>query len=185
MKISDETTQAMKRIEMMFLNDSTECEFLDTVEELTVADNTIGPFSKGRKEHLPNWVIEKLLNEGLVKIPTDHEPSMQIQKQFRVERQQTMLQNLEGSNPFLYAAVGRRLLNLQSDRTSMDPRRFEEIEKLQGLNQRLVDTRLPKLVRIAMANSLKDKRSQMTHEERWLCEQLADLLSRWREYLVG
>lgn len=174
----------MKRFEIMFLNESRECVFLKSIQEFTAADKRIGPFKKGDRAFLPNWVIERLLNDGVVEITPahSHESLRRLQNLYREEEKHRQLQDL---NPFLYAAIGRRLLSLQSDKTSMDPRRFEEIEKLQRMIPLLVETRLSKILRIAKANAFKDKKSQMTHEEQWLCEQLASLLSGWRQYIIG
>jgi hypothetical protein len=184
MKLSNEPESILKRFEMVFLNESRECVFLKPVGKLTVGDKTVGPFKKGDRTFLQNWVIEKLLNGGLVEIiPAHfHESLRRLQNLYREEEKQRQLQDF---NPSLYAAIGRRLLSLQSDKTSMDPRRFDEIEKLQRMVPLLVETRLSKILRIAKANAFRDKKSQMSHEEQWLCEQLAHLLAGWRQYIIG
>ncbi len=184
MRIVSELERMMSRFEMLFLNDSRECIFLKPVEAISLAGERVGPFKKGDRSYLPNWVIEKLLVDDRVEIAPAHahESLRRLQNLNREEEKHRQLQDF---NPFLYAAIGRKLLRLQSDKTSMDPRRFEEIEKLQNLASLLAETRLSKILTIAKARAFKDKKEQMTYEEQWLCEELTSLLSGWRQYIVG
>ena len=183
MKLSSEPETVMKRFEMMFLNESRECVFLKPMQSFNLDGREFGPFKKGDRSFLPNWAIEKLQDEEYVEITPAHahESLRRLQNLYREEEKHRQLQDF---NPFLYAAIGRRLLRLQSDKTSMDPRRFDEIEKLQRMIPLLVETRLSKLLRIAKANAFKEKRDQMTYEEQWLCEQLAALLSGRRQNVM-
>jgi len=48
----------------------------------------------------------------------------------------------------------------------------------------LVETRLSKILRVAKSGAYQEKRNQMAHEERWLCEELVDLLSGWRQNVM-
>ncbi|MHA2044920.1 MAG: hypothetical protein ACW99G_09000, partial [Candidatus Thorarchaeota archaeon] len=68
--------------------------------------------------------------------------------------------------------------------TSIDPRKYEEIEKLQRMVPFLVETRLSKILRVAKSGAYMEKRKQMAYEERWLCEELIDLLSGWRQKIL-
>lgn len=56
----------------------------------------------------------------------------------------------------------------------MDPRRYEEIERMQRMIPFLVETRLSKIIRVAKSGAYQEKRKQMTNEERWLCEEIAE-----------
>jgi hypothetical protein len=48
----------------------------------------------------------------------------------------------------------------------------------------LVETRLSKILRVAKSGAYMEKRKQMAYEERWLCEELIDLLSGWRQKIL-
>ncbi|MFW9770343.1 MAG: hypothetical protein ACFFF9_01870 [Candidatus Thorarchaeota archaeon] len=184
MKLCSEANDVMKRFDMLFLNEVRECIFQKSLPGLDVSGQKLGPFKKGDRANLPNWVIEKLLIHDVVDIaPEDAYDSVRrLQNLYREEEKQP--HKLQTFQPFLYTAFGRKLLRLQSDRTSMDPRKYEEIEKLQRMVPFLVETRLSKILRVAKSGAYQEKRKQMAYEERWLCEELIELLSGWRQNIL-
>ncbi len=184
MKLFDETKDVMKRFDMLFLNEVRECIFQKPLTEINVSGKKLGPFKNGDKANLPNWVIERLQNHDIVDLsPEDAYDSLRrLQNLYREEEKQP--HKLQTFQPFLYTALGRKLLRLQSDRTSMDPRKYEEIEKLQRMVPFLVETRLSKILRVAKSGAYQEKRKQMAYEERWLCETLIDLFSGWRQNIL-
>jgi hypothetical protein len=181
MRICIEVKEAMKRFEMLFLNEIRECIFLKPIPEFIVAGEKFGPFQKGDHLELPNWVIERLLKNEYVEIAPDdaYESLRRLQNLSRAEEKHPLA--LQSFEPFLYRAIARKTLRLQSDKTSMDPRKYEEVEKLGKITPILVETRLSKILRVAKSDAYQEKRQQMAHEERWLCEELAGLLSGWRD----
>jgi len=184
MKLSKNSKEVMKRFEMAFLNESRDCIFQENVPQITVAGGKFGPFKKGDRAHLPNWVIEKLLKYEYVDIaPEDaYESLRRLQNLYREEEKQP--HKLQTFQPFLYTAIARKTLRLQSDKTSMDPRKYDEVEKLRKMTPFLVETRLSKILRVAKSGAYQEKRNQMAHEERWLCEELVELLSGWRQNVM-
>jgi hypothetical protein len=48
----------------------------------------------------------------------------------------------------------------------------------------LVETRISKILRVAKSGGYQEKRKLMAYEERWLCEELIDLLSGWRQNIL-
>jgi len=184
MKLSKDSKEVMKRFEMAFLNESRDCIFQENVPQVTVAGEKFGPFKKGDRASLPNWVIEKLLKYEYVDItPEDaYESLRRLQNLYREEEKQP--HKLQTFQPFLYTAIARKTLRLQSDKTSMDPRKYEEVEKLRKMTPFLVETRLSKILRVAKSGAYQEKRNQMAHEERWLCEELVGLLSGWRQNVM-
>jgi len=63
MKLCMNSKDVMKRFEMSFLNESRDCIFQKNVSQINIAGEKFGPFKKGDRASLPNWVIEKLLKE--------------------------------------------------------------------------------------------------------------------------
>jgi hypothetical protein len=167
MKLCSEAKDEMNRFEMLFLNETRECIFQRPMPEITVRGTKLGPFKKDDQASFPNWIVEQLLKHDIVDIvPEDAYDSLRrLQNLYREEEKQPhMLQTFQ---PFLYTALNRKVLRLQSDRTSIDPRKYDEIEKLQRILPFLVETRLSKILR-----------------ERWLCEELINLLSGWRQNIM-
>ena len=95
-------------------------------------------------------------------------------------------QSLQTFPPLLYSALIRKLNQLQSDKTSIGPRRHDEIEKMQSMLEILVETRLSKLMRAAKPpkGANQDMRKRMALEEKWLVDELHSLLSAWREMVT-
>jgi DNA replication initiation complex subunit (GINS family) len=184
MRICKDSKETMKRFEMGFLNESRNCIFQQDVPQITIAGEKVGPFKKGNQANLPNWAIENLLKHDLVNIiPEDsYESLRRLQNLSREEEKHP--HQFQSFHPFLYTAITRKILRLQSDKTSMDPRRYEEVEKLQQVTPFLVETRLTKILRVAKSGAYQEKRNQMAHEERWLCEELVELLSGWRQNVM-
>ncbi|MFW9832513.1 MAG: hypothetical protein ACFFEK_00820 [Candidatus Thorarchaeota archaeon] len=184
MKLCSEAKDEMHRFEMLFLNETRECIFQKPLPEIIVGGSKMGPFKKGDQTSLPNWMIEQLLKQDIVDIaPEDAYDSLRrLQNLYRAEEKQP--HKLQTFQPFLYTALSRKVLRLQSDRTSIDPRRYDEIEKLQHMVPFLVETRLSKILRVAKSGAYQEKRKQMAYEERWLCEELIDLLSGWRQNIL-
>jgi hypothetical protein len=184
MKLCVDSKEAIKRYEMLFLNELRECIFLKQTPEFAVAGQKLGPFQKGDRSEIPNWAIETLLKNEYVDIaPEDaYESLRRLQNLYREEEKHP--HTFQTFQPFLYAAISRKTLRLQSDKTSMGPREYEEVEKLRKIIPFLVETRLSKILRVAKSGAYQEKRQQMAHEERWLCEELAELLSGWRQNIM-
>jgi DNA replication initiation complex subunit (GINS family) len=184
MKLCSEAKDEMNRFEMLFLNETRECIFQKPMPEIIVGGNKLGPFKKDDQVSFPNWIIEQLLKHDIVDIvPEDAYDSLRrLQNLYREEEKQP--HKLQTFQPFLYTALSRKVLRLQSDRTSIDPRKYDEIEKLQRILPFLVETRLSKILRVAKSGAYQEKRKQMAYEERWLCEELIDLLSGWRQNIM-
>jgi DNA replication initiation complex subunit (GINS family) len=184
MKLRSTAKDALDRYEMLFLNGSRECSFRKNVPEFVVSDKKYGPFKKGDRIALPNWVIEKLMNEDLAEIVAAqaHESLRQLQNIYREEEKHPF--KLQPFHPFIYAAMNRKMHRLQSDKTDIDPRKYDEVEKLKKMTPLIVETRLSKVLRVAKAGSFKERSSQMANEEKWLCKELSELLEGWRQNIT-
>jgi hypothetical protein len=183
MSKNQEAGTAVKRIQMSFLNETRGCIFLKDSAEFEYGSRKYGPFKESDTAEFPNWVLEKLLLHGLVEIAPeeDFESLRNLQNIRQVEEPGSKFQAI---HPLLYAAIKRRIELLQTDRSSLDPRLYDEIERLQRMLPTLVETRLTKILRVAKSGAYLDKRKEMTLEERWLCERLVEILSDWRKNLL-
>jgi hypothetical protein len=184
MRIGGNAEEIIERFRMLFLNESRNCLIREPIPEITIGGQKIGPYKSGERIVLPNWIIEELQTHNLVSLaPEDAYESMRrLQNLSREEERQP--HKLQSFHPFLYSAISRKMFQLQSDKTSLDPRRYEEIEKMQRIIPILIETRLSKVVRVAKSGASQNNRRQMTHEERWLCDELVGIFSTWRNKLL-
>jgi len=184
MRICVDSKDATKRFEMLFLNELRQCIFQKPTPEFTVAGQKFGPFQKDELSELPNWVIEKLLKNKYVNIDSkhDYESLQNLQKLYHEEEKNPF--KFQIFPPSLYAAIARKTLRLQGDKTSIGPQEHEDAEKLRKIISFLVETRLSKILRVASSGDYQKWGHQMAHEERWLCEELKELLSGWRQNIM-
>ena len=184
MKLRSTAKDAIDRYEMLFLNATRECIFRKDAQVITIADKKYGPFERGKRVVLPNWAIEKLQNAQLVDIaPAEaHESLRRLQNIYREEEKHPF--KLQPFHPFIYAAMNRKVHRLQSDKTDIDPRKYDEVEKLKKMTPLIVETRLSKVLRVAKAGSYKERSSQMANEEKWLCKELSEVLDGWRQNII-
>lgn len=152
---------------------------------MTIADTRIGPFSVGTQVSLPNWIIEKLVLHNYAEIDPIQEIASINNLQDIARHEEDSPHKLQTFHPLLYSAINRKKLNLQSDKSSLDPRLYDEIEKLERMLPVMLESRLTKITRVAKSGALQDKRKDMTLEERWLCEEIANLISDWRKTLFS
>ncbi|MHA2142163.1 MAG: hypothetical protein ACXADC_01405 [Candidatus Thorarchaeota archaeon] len=173
-----------ERFELQFLNETRTCVFREDVQELSIGGEKLGPFMSGTTTQLPNWVIEKLLVHNLVDLDATeaYESLRRFQNLYNAEEKQP--HKLQVFPPLLYSALIRKVNQLQGDKTSIDPRRHDEIEKIRRMLRILVETRLSKIIRVAKSGANQDRRKQMALEERWLVDELGRLLATWRELVT-
>ena len=180
-RLTSTTSEIVERSQMEFLNSNRTCVFVKGISKLIIGGEIIGPYASDAQTDLPNWVIEKLAAHGIVELVqnAEFESMSDLQSIFREEKENS---NLQTSHPLLYAAISRKILNLQSDRSSMDERLYDEIEKIQRVVSMLLESRLTKIIRVAKSGALQ-MRKDMTLEEQWFCDELANLISDWRKSL--
>lgn len=184
-RLINTTSDIVERSQMEFLNHNRRCVFVKDTPQIIVGGKKIGPYAATAQADLPNWVIEKLKAHGVVEL-VQEEAFESLGNLQRISRnEEDSPHKLQSFHPLLFSAISRKILNLQSDKSSLDERLYDEIEKLQRMVPVLLESRLSKIFRVAKSGALQDKRKDMTLEERWLCEELAFLISDWRKTLFS
>ncbi len=173
-----------ERFVIQFLNEARTCTFREDVPEVIIGGEKLGPFKAGTTTQFQNWAIERLVAHNLVELDATeaYESLRRFQNLYNAEEKQP--HKLQVFPPLLYSALIRKVTQLQSDKTSIDPRRHDEIEKIRRMLRILVENRLSKIMRVAKSGTNQDRRKQMALEERWLVDELGILLSTWREMVT-
>ena len=184
-QLSSTTKNIVERVQMNFLNEIKRCVVLKDIPQLIIGGEHLGPYTTTSQADLPIWAIEKLINHGYVELPQDEDIASLTKLQTISREEEDSPHKLQSFHPLLYSAINRKMLNLQSDKSSLDPRLYDEIERLERMVPMLMESRLSKIIRVAKSGALQDKRKDMTLEERWLCQELTDLLSDWRKSLFS
>ena len=184
MKVLNEAKEVAERFRISFLNEKRGCIFKENVQEMDLGGRKIGPFKAGDQTELPNWMIEKLLVQDLIDLVPEnaYESMRRLLNLYRAEEKQP--HKLQSFHAFLYTAIGQKMLRLRKDKTALDPRKYEEIERMERMIPFLVETRLSKIIRVAKSGAYQEKRRYMAHEERWLCRELVEILTDWRGMIV-
>ena len=181
MKLTNNAQEMVNRCKMDYLNETRECVFLSPLPKMHVGGREIGPFEEGEIIELENWIINILMKEGLVEISleNEYEAIVHLQRIYQQEKRQSSIQDV---HQLTYAAIREKIRYLQGDRTSPDPILQQDIDKLEDILKNIVEVRLSKVIRTAKSGAYQDIQKQMTHEERWLCEEIIETLSEWRHY---
>jgi len=160
------------------------CSVVRDMPEVVIAGKKLGPLTTSSQVEIPNWVIGILKNHGYIEIDQDEDyTSIQyIQSVYRTEGDSPH-KGLQSIHPLLYSAINIKLLELRSEKASLDPKQYDEIERLRRLLGIISQKRLSKILRVAISGAYQDKRKDMTLEERWLCEELGLLASDWKNSL--
>ena len=181
MRLTNRAQDMVNRCRMDYLNEVRECVFLGALSKMHVCGREIGPFEEGDITELENWIINILMKEGLVEISleNEYEAIVHLQRIYQQEKRQSSIQDV---HQLTYAAIREKVRHLQGDKTSPDPILQQDIDRLEDILENIVEIRLSKVIRTAKSGAYQDIQKQMTHEERWLCEELIETLSEWRHY---
>ena len=176
--------EIIDRSQMEFSNDTRMCLVIRDIPEVVIAGKKLGPLATSSQVEIPNWAIEILKNHGYIEIDQDEDyASIQyIQNVYRTE-DDSPHKGLQSIHPLLYSAINTKLIELRSEKASLDPKQYDEIERLRRLLGIISQKRLSKILRVAISGAYQDKRKDMTLEERWLCEELGFLASDWKNSL--
>ena len=176
--------EIVERAQMEFANDTRLCIITKSMPELTIAGKKMGPYSPDMEVFFPNWAIDTLLKHGFIEVDQrdDYASFQRIQDAYIQEEDHTHM-GLHSIHPLLYAAISRKLIKLRSEKSSLDPKQYDEIEKLSRLLGIISQKRLSKILRVAVSGAYADMRSDMTLEERWLCQELSKTISEWKNHL--
>ena len=176
--------EIVERAQMEFANDTRLCIVIKRMPELTIAGKKMGPYAPSTEVFFPNWAIGTLLKHGFIEVDqSDDYVSLQYIQDAYIQEEDHTHMGLHSIHPLLYAAISRKLIKLRSEKASLDPKQYDEIEKLRRLLGIISQKRLSKILRVAVSGAYQDKRSDMTLEERWLCEELSNTISEWKNNL--
>ncbi len=175
------TKYIVERTQMDYLNEIKRCTVTKDIPELYIGGERFGPYQKKFQVDLPMWAIETLRKHDYVELLQEEDTLslVKLQKILRTEENSSKLQTFD---PLLYSAIKRRIFNLQSDKSLLDPRLYDEIEKIERVTPMLLQLRLTKIVQVARSGAF-DFQKNMTFEEKWLCQELVDLFSEWENSL--
>lgn len=182
--LRDTIHDIIERAQMEFSNDTRPCTIIRDMPEITIAGKKMGPYTSSTQVEFPNWTIPHLINHGYIELDQDGDyTSIQyIQNAYRTEEDSPHM-GLHSIHPLLYSAINKKLIDLRSEKASLDPKQYDEIERLRRLIGIISQKRLSKILRVAISGAYQDKRKDMTLEERWLCEELSILSSDWKNFL--
>lgn len=152
--------------------------------EVEIAGKKTGPYSSSSQVELPNWAIEIMANHGYIEIDQNEDyASMHYIQNVYMAEDDSPHKGLQSIHPLLFSAINKKLVKLHSEKASLDPKQYDEIERLRRLIGMISQKRLSKILRVAISGAYQDKKKDMTLEERWLCEELAALTSDWKNSL--
>jgi len=152
--------------------------------EIKLAGLTVGPFEEGNEYEVYYWIAVELERSGIVsRREEERMTGTMLNKTQWTERVQTAKQISKLPQDF-YPKLRRFLVDLKR-KTTKEPEKMRDSERIRHLTQDIVNSRLRKIVSIASApaqteNTLRN----LTPEERSLYGELHNLISQWRGQIL-
>ena len=152
--------------------------------EIKLAGLSIGPFEEGNEYEVYHWIAVELERSGIANRREEEQMNgTMLNKTQWAERVQTAKQISKLSQDF-YPKLRRFLADLRV-KTTGEPEKMRDYERIRDLTQDIVNSRLRKIVSIASApaqteNTLRN----LTPEERLLYGELYNLISQWRGQIL-
>ncbi|MHA1835878.1 MAG: hypothetical protein ACTSYQ_02980 [Candidatus Odinarchaeia archaeon] len=138
---------------------------------------------KGMKVEVPWWAAEILLKNGLVELTEPLIDSTYIQKKVWSERATTKLGELEKD---FYIKAKYYLDELKKQNiTSPNPILIRKIEEIEIPLNDLFSVRISKILKMAYRGASSSAMNKLTLEEKWLYENLRDIIKLWIKNLLG
>jgi hypothetical protein len=153
------------------------------IDEITLQDTTYGPVEKGREFSIPHWVAKELIAADMVKLKDPHIKVPTLQKTLWQETEDSTLQVL---SPDFFQQVRRALehLTVLNEKEPNDVR-FAAQTRMEHLFRDLIVNRLLKLMKLSLREErLRETKKKMTGEERWLFDQLVNLIRNWQTQVL-
>ncbi|MDH7563413.1 MAG: DNA replication complex GINS family protein [Candidatus Bathyarchaeota archaeon] len=177
-------TSVVKRLDFEFLNSIVKVVANRNHPEIKLAGVTIGPFEEGNEYETYYWIAKELEKSGIARVGEDESLSpTKISKIQWTERVQTAGQVSKVPENF-YPKLRRYLSELKRDIVKA-PEKMLEFEKAKNLARDVVNTRVRKIVAIASAPAQTEQAfKNFTLEERFLYDQLHQLISEWRTEIL-
>jgi len=148
--------------------------------EIKLAGLTVGPFEEGNEYETRYWIARKLVKSGIARLrEEDRLDATRLYKVQWKERVQKVRQVSKLPEEF-YPKL-RRYLEESKEEITKKPEKMREYEKVKQVTKDIINSRLKKIVSLASSPAQTDQiLRNLTREERFLYEEIYNLISEWR-----
>jgi hypothetical protein len=153
------------------------------IDEFTLQDTKFGPVEKGREFTIPQWVAVELIATNMVKLKDEPIKVPTLQKTLWQETEDSALQSL---TPDFFQQI-RNSIEQLSTLNEKEPNdvRLAAQTRMEHLFRDLIVNRLLKLMKLSLREErLRETKKKMTGEERWLFDQLVNLIRNWKTQVL-
>ena len=153
------------------------------IEKFTLQETTFGPIEKGREFTIPHWIAAELIAAKMVVLKDEQVKVPTLQKTLWQETEDSALQSLP-SDFFQQVRNSIERLSLLNEKEPNDVRLAAQT-RMEHLFRDLLTNRLLKLMKLSLREErLREAKKKMTGEERWLFDQLVDLIRNWETQVL-
>jgi len=182
LKIEEKLTAPLKRINFIFQNKKIVTECIQDHNEVQVLDMKIGPFKKGKRYNLKFFIAVKLINQNILKIPSEDKCDNVVMQRFAMrERDDHKLIELEDKLFLNKIKEFRNFIKKALKEGTIPKINFDKFNSYMG---NFVDSRLLKLLRLGSINLSVEDEQRLTNSEKVFYKKISDLIKSWRSFFL-
>jgi len=170
----------IKDIDLKFRNSPARVVMLSACPEMDLVGTKIGPFDKGDEVTIDYWIANELVKLGLASFSDEYMLNMVTLNKIHW-REMIQTSTRLSTLPENFFPILRRYLASLTEKALKDPSIVEDKNKALRIAQDIVNCRLNKVVRLALAPEQTDEILQLlSPEEKTLYHRLRSIISEWK-----
>lgn len=182
LQIEEKLTASLKRINFIFQNKKIITECIQDHKQIQVFNMKIGPFKKGKRYNLKFFIAAKLINQNILKIPSEDRCDNVVMQRFAMrERDDHKLIELEDKLFLNKIKEFRNFIKNALKEGTIPKINFDKFNSYMG---NFVDSRLLKLLRLGSINLSVEDEQRLTHSEKVFYKNISDLIKSWRSFFL-
>ena len=157
---------------------------LGNLQELRIAEITVGPLEEGREYELRFWIAAKLVEAGYARF--NEEASITLSSLTQIHWRETRLQTgrrISSLPAFFYPKLRQYLFELKR-KTDSDPLMAETYTQALRLARDVISCRLKKVVNLAPHARAEGLIQSLSEEERTLFRKIQRTVSEWESGIL-
>lgn len=183
--MAGEDSSTIKDIDLKFRHSPARVVMLTDCTEIDLLGIKVGPFNKDEEITVDYWIANESVKYGLARFHDDSELNMIVLNKIHWREMIQPGKKFSTLPENFYPSLRRCLSNLNS-RALKDPSSVEEKSKALRIAQDIVNCRLNKVVRLALAPEQTGEILQMlSPEEKMLYDRLRAIILDWKLHILN
>jgi hypothetical protein len=182
--MSEATSNSIDDIDIEYQNTIVKIVAIGGLQELKVAETTVGPLEEGKEYEVRYWMALELVKAGYARFYED--VSLTFLSLNQIHWRETKLQTGRqiSSLPLFFYPKLRRYLDELKKKASSDAAIAGEYSQASRLAKDIVNCRLKKIVSLATYSQEESVLRSLSREERSIFESVGTMFSEWESKIL-